>query len=173
MMSELIDSAVMPGMQGGPLMHVIAAKAVCFLEASSPTFVLYQRQVIRNAQAMVDAVTELGAVVVSGGTDTHQFSIDLTPYGITGKDAQAWLEKAHITLNKNSIPNDPLPPTKTSGVRVGTAAITTRGFLEADCRLIGRCMVDIFESRGSDAVIAAVKDQMRQLTQAYPMENLL
>ena len=168
-----LNSCVFPGSQGGPLMHVIAAKAVCFLEAASPTFVLYQRQVIANAQAMAKSVQELGGVVVSGGTDTHQFSIDLTPYGITGQQAETWLEMATITLNKNTIPNDPLPPTKTSGVRVGTAAITTRGFMEEDCRLVGRCMVDIFEAKGSEAVIAAVKDQMKQLALRYPLENLL
>ena len=165
-----LDGAVFPGTQGGPLVHVIAAKAVCFLLAQSADFKTYQEQVICNAKAMVSCFQERGIQVVSGGTDIHQFSLNLQSANITGHDAQVLFESAHITLNKNSIPNDPLPPRVTSGVRIGTSAITTRGMNEAASDEIAKQMCLLMSDPSS---VEEVRWHMQQLAEKYPLENIL
>ena len=164
-----LNSAVFPGNQGGPLMHVIAAKAICFKEAMEPGFKTYQEQVIRNAQAMAEVLMQRGYDVVSGGTENHLFLLSLIKQDITGKDADAWLGDAHITVNKNAVPNDPRSPFVTSGIRIGTAAVTTRGFTEADVRALAGWIADILDSRGSAEVIARVREQSTELCRRYPV----
>jgi glycine hydroxymethyltransferase len=170
-----INSAVFPGLQGGPLMHVIAAKAVAFGEALQPEFKSYARAVIANAQALAGRLKERGADLVSGGTDTHLALVDLRPLGITGKDADEALERASITCNKNGIPFDPLPPVKTSGIRVGSPAGTTRGFGTAEFRDIADLVADVLEGlrdhgeEGNGAVEAAVKGRVRALCARFPI----
>ncbi|MGA9581582.1 MAG: serine hydroxymethyltransferase [Allosphingosinicella sp.] len=170
-----INSAVFPGLQGGPLMHVIAAKAVAFGEALQPGFKSYARAVIANARALAGRLKERGADLVSGGTDTHLALVDLRPLGITGKDADEALERASITCNKNGIPFDPLPPVKTSGIRVGSPAGTTRGFGVAEFRDIADMVADVLEGLrdngedGNGAVEAEVKGRVRQLCARFPI----
>ncbi|MEA3052572.1 MAG: glycine hydroxymethyltransferase [Sphingomonadales bacterium] len=170
-----INSAVFPGLQGGPLMHVIAAKAVAFGEALQPGFKSYARAVIANAQALAGRLKERGADLVSGGTDTHLALVDLRPLGITGKDADEALERASITCNKNGIPFDPLPPVKTSGIRVGSPAGTTRGFGTAEFRDIADLVADVLEGlrdngeEGNEAVEAQVKGRVRELCARFPI----
>ncbi len=171
-MPKRLNSAIFPGSQGGPLMHVIAAKALCFYLAKQDNFVKYQQQVILNAQAMANRLIEQGANIVSNGTDTHQFLVDLTEYNINGKDAQIALEQANITLNKNGVPGDPLPPSITSGVRIGTAAITTRGMDEAASITIADAMHEIFASKLDPGVIIKSKERMLALTSKFPLGEM-
>ncbi|MFN3388461.1 MAG: serine hydroxymethyltransferase, partial [Allosphingosinicella sp.] len=173
--AKKINSAVFPGLQGGPLMHVIAAKAVAFGEALQPGFKSYARAVIENAQALAGRLRERGADLVAGGTDTHLALVDLRPLGITGRDADEALERSAITCNKNGIPFDPLPPIKTSGIRVGSPAGTTRGFGVAEFRDIADMIADVLEGlrgnghEGNGAVEAAVRDRVRALCARFPI----
>ncbi|HEX8481506.1 MAG TPA: serine hydroxymethyltransferase [Allosphingosinicella sp.] len=173
--AKKINSAVFPGLQGGPLMHVIAAKAVAFGEALQPEFKSYARAVIANARALAGRLKERGADLVSGGTDTHLALVDLRPLGITGKDADEALERSSITCNKNGIPFDPLPPVKTSGIRVGSPAGTTRGFGVAEFRDIADMVADVLEglrdngAEGNGAVESAVKGRVRALCARFPI----
>ncbi|MGE0383874.1 MAG: serine hydroxymethyltransferase [Gammaproteobacteria bacterium] len=164
-----LNSAVFPGLQGGPLMHVIAAKAVAFKEAMAPDFKDYQLRVLANARAMAGTFIERGFNVVSGGTDNHLFLVDLVSKGLTGKAADAALGKAHITVNKNAVPNDPQPPFTTSGIRVGTPAMTTRGVTEADARMLAGWMCDVLDHIDDEAVSARVRGQVGELCRRYPV----
>ncbi|ABO59918.1 MULTISPECIES: serine hydroxymethyltransferase [Burkholderia] len=164
-----LNSMVFPGTQGGPLMHVVAAKAVAFKEALGPEFVTYQKQTLANARAMVEVFNARGYDVVSGGTDDHLFLVSLVKKGITGKDADAALGRAHITVNKNTVPNDPQSPFVTSGIRIGTPAITTRGFLEADAAHTAQLMCDALDRLGDAQVEAAVRTQVAQLCARFPV----
>ena len=164
-----LQSAVFPGNQGGPLVHAVAAKAICFKEAMSPEYKAYQQQVVKNAQAMAKVLIERGYDVVSGGTENHLFLLSLIKQDITGKDADAWLGAAHITVNKNSVPNDPRSPFVTSGVRIGTPAVTTRGFGEAEVTDLANWIADILDSKGDDAVIEAVKAKVAVVCAKYPV----
>ncbi|WP_426807789.1 serine hydroxymethyltransferase [Pseudomonas sp. WOUb67] len=168
-LEKKLNSAVFPGGQGGPLMHVIAAKAVCFKEALEPGFKDYQRQVISNAQAMAQVFMQRGFDVVSGGTDNHLFLVSLIRQGITGKDADAALGRAHITVNKNAVPNDPQSPFVTSGLRIGTPAVTTRGFKEAECRALATWICDILDHLGDADVEAHVAGQVAELCKLFPV----
>ncbi len=169
---KAINSAVFPGIQGGPLMHVIAAKAVAFLQAMQPEFVDYQRQVILNACALAETLAKRGLRIVSGRTESHVFLVDLRSKGIAGKAAEALLGMAHITVNKNAIPNDPEKPFVTSGIRLGTPAITTRGFKEAECEIIGNLIADVLESPNDAPVIEKVKAAVKELTSKFPVYPL-
>ena len=164
-----INSMVFPGTQGGPLMHVIAAKAVAFKEALQPEFKDYQKQILKNATAMADQFIKRGFKVVSGGTDDHLFLVDFIEKGITGKDVDAALGKANITVNKNSVPNDPQSPFVTSGIRVGTPAPTTRGFKETECTELTDWMCDVIENLDNDEVINSVKQKVIELCKKYPV----
>jgi glycine hydroxymethyltransferase len=164
-----LNSLVFPGTQGGPLMHVIAAKAVAFKEAMEPAFKVYQEQVVRNARAMAEVFMDRGYDVVSGGTDDHLFLVSFIEAGLTGKDVDAWLGAANITVNKNAVPNDPQSPFVTSGIRVGTPAITTRGFGEHDCRDLAGWMCDVIDGRGDQAVIDAVKAKVLAICAKHPV----
>ena len=164
-----LNSTVFPGTQGGPLMHVIAAKAVAFLEALQPEFKAYQGQVLNNSRAMADALVKRGYNIVSGGTDNHLFLMDLINKEITGKDADAALHKANITVNKNAVPNDPRPPMVTSGLRLGTPASTTRGFREGEiCELAG-WIADILDDLGNEKTIAATKEKVLAMCKKFPV----
>ena len=164
-----IDSSIFPGIQGGPAMHIIAAKAVAFKEAMQPEFRLYQQQVISNAKAMAEVFINRGFEIVSEGTDNHLMLVSLIPKGITGKAADAALSKAHITVNKNAVPNDPQSPFVTSGIRVGTPAPTTRGFKEAEMVDIANMMCDVMENMDDDTVIAAVREKVSALCARFPV----
>jgi glycine hydroxymethyltransferase len=164
-----LNSAVFPGSQGGPLMHVIAGKAVAFKEALQPEFKAYQQQVVKNAQAMAKVFMDRGYDVVSKGTDDHLFLVSFIEAGLTGKDVDAWLGASNITINKNSVPNDPQSPFVTSGIRVGTPAMTTRGFGEAEAVELAGWMCDVIDSRGADDAIAAVKAKVLELCAKYPV----
>jgi glycine hydroxymethyltransferase len=164
-----LSSLVFPGTQGGPLMHVIAAKAVAFKEAMEPGFVDYQRRVIANARVMAGVFMARGYDVVSKGTDDHLFLVSFISQGLTGKDVDAWLGNANITVNKNAVPNDPQSPFVTSGIRIGTPAITTRGFGEAECRELAGWMCDLIDSRGDASTIEAVKAKVLALCGRYPV----
>jgi glycine hydroxymethyltransferase len=164
-----IDSNIFPGIQGGPSMHIIAAKAVAFKEAMQPEFRVYQQQVIKNAQAMASVFIKRGFDVVSGGTDNHLMLVSLIPKGITGKAADAALGKAHITVNKNAVPNDPQSPFVTSGIRVGTPAPTTRGFKEPEMIEIANWMCDVMENIDDDEVSAAVREKVSHLCARFPV----
>jgi glycine hydroxymethyltransferase len=166
---KAINSAVFPGLQGGPLMHVIAAKAVAFKEALAPEFKAYQEQVARNAQVVAQTLTQRGLRIVSGRTESHVMLVDLRPKGITGKDAEAALGQAHMTINKNAIPNDPEKPMVTSGVRVGTPAMTTRGFKEEEARQTANLMADVLENPRDPANLAAVRAKVAALTSRFPV----
>jgi len=174
-LAKKIDSAVFPGLQGGPLMHVIAAKAVAFGEALKPEFKLYARQVVDNARAMADALAASGLKIVSGGTDSHLMLVDLTPKGVTGADAEVALERANITCNKNGIPFDPLPFMQTSGLRLGSPAGTSRGFGPAEFRRIGQLIAEVVDglAAGGDnsAVEAKVREEVATLTRRFPIYN--
>ncbi len=173
--AKKINSAVFPGLQGGPLMHVIAAKAVAFGEALRPEFKSYSRAVVENAKILAATLQERGCNLVSGGTDTHLALVDLTPLGVTGRDADEALERAAITCNKNGIPNDPLPPVKTSGIRVGSPAGTTRGFGPAEFREIGNMVADVLDGLakngevGDGQVEAQVRERVRTLCERFPI----
>jgi len=164
-----LNSLVFPGTQGGPLMHVIAAKAVALLEALQPEFNVYQQHVLDNARAMAGALDKRGYKIVSGGTDNHLFLVDLIDKNITGKDADAALGRAHITVNKNAVPNDPRPPFVTSGLRIGTPAATTRGFREAEVVELAGWMADVLDENGSDNVIATVRRKVTELCGRFPV----
>lgn len=165
--AKRIDKAIFPGSQGGPLMHIIAAKAVAFKEALSPEFKEYQIQVVKNAQAMANRLVERGLRLVSGGTDNHLMLVNLVGTGVTGKQLETWLDKAHITLNKNSVPNEPLSPFVTSGVRIGTPAVTTRGMKEEQMIEIADMIADVVEN-GEDA-IESVKSKVISLCDRFPI----
>ncbi|MGQ9724671.1 MAG: serine hydroxymethyltransferase [Tepidimonas sp.] len=166
---KAINSAVFPGLQGGPLMHVIAAKAVAFKEAMTPEFAAYQRQVVRNAQAMAETLQSRGLRIVSGRTESHVMLVDLRAKGITGKEAEAVLGQAHITVNKNAIPNDPEKPMVTSGIRLGTPAMTTRGFGEAEARQTAHLIADVLDDPRNPATIERVREQVGALTERFPV----
>ena len=164
-----LNSAVFPGFQGGPLMHVIAAKAIAFKEAMLPEFKTYQDQVIKNARVMADVFMTRGYDVVSNGTDDHLFLVSFIEAGLTGKDVDAWLGAAHITVNKNAVPNDPQSPFVTSGIRVGTPAVTTRGFKEEECRDLANWMCDVIDAAGSEQVINDVKSKVKAVCDRLPV----
>jgi len=164
-----INSFVFPGIQGGPLMHVIAAKAVAFLEALKPEFKVYQTQVIKNAQTMAESLSKRGVRIISGRTESHVFLVDLRPKGLTGKAADILLGQAHITVNKNSIPNDPESPFVTSGIRIGSPAITTRGFKEKEADMVAHMIADILDNPASEKVIHETKAKVVALTAQFPV----
>ncbi len=164
-----LQSAVFPGNQGGPLVHAVAAKAICFKEAMAPEYKAYQQQVVINAQAMAEVLIARGYEVVSGGTKNHLFLLSLIKQDITGKEADAWLGAAHITVNKNSVPNDPRSPFVTSGIRIGTPAVTTRGFGEAEVRDLAGWIADILDAKGDEAVINAVKAKVETVCAKFPV----
>ncbi|MCU7876943.1 MAG: serine hydroxymethyltransferase [Candidatus Thiodiazotropha sp. (ex Lucinoma borealis)] len=164
-----LNSLVFPGTQGGPLMHVIAAKAVAFKEAMEPEYKVYQQQVIDNARAMAKVFMDRGYDVVSKGTDDHLFLVSFIEAGLTGKDVDAWLGAANITVNKNAVPNDPQSPFVTSGIRVGTPAATTRGFNESDCVELAGWMCDVIDSRGDQSVIGTIKSKVLAICDRYPV----
>ena len=166
---KAINSAVFPGLQGGPLMHVIAAKAVAFKEALAPTFKLYQQQVLANAKVVAQTLSERGLRIVSGGTQSHVMLVDLRAKGITGKEAEAVLGAAHMTINKNAIPNDPEKPMVTSGVRIGTPAMTTRGFGEEEARLTAHMIADVLDKPRDPDNIASVRSRVNALTARFPV----
>jgi glycine hydroxymethyltransferase len=166
---KAINSAIFPGLQGGPLMHVIAAKAVAFKEALDPSFRDYQRQVLANADALARTLIERGLRIVSGRTESHVMLVDLRPKGITGKAAEALLGRAHITCNKNSIPNDPEKPLVTSGIRLGSPAMTTRGFGTAEAVKVGHLIADVLDAPGDDARLASVRARVAELTARFPV----
>ncbi|PWQ93268.1 serine hydroxymethyltransferase [Leucothrix pacifica] len=168
-LEKKFNSLVFPGTQGGPLMHVIAGKAVAFKEALEPAFTDYQKQVVSNAKALSEALISRGYKIVSGGTDNHLMLIDLISKGITGKAADAALGQANITVNKNAVPNDPESPFVTSGIRVGTPAITTRGFKEDECRELAGLMADIMDDIGNETVINEVKAKVMEICQRFPV----
>jgi glycine hydroxymethyltransferase len=167
--AKKINSAIFPGIQGGPLMHVIAAKAVAFREALSPEFKLYQQQVVKNAVVLADTLTERGLRIVSGRTESHVMLVDLRPKGLTGKEAENLLGAAHMTCNKNGIPNDPQKPMVTSGIRLGTPAMTTRGFKEDQARQTAHLIADVLDKPTDAANVAAVKAKVAVLTRAFPV----
>jgi glycine hydroxymethyltransferase len=165
---KAINSAIFPGLQGGPLMHVIAAKAVAFKEALTPEFKAYQEQVVKNAKVVAETLTQRGLRIVSGGTQSHVMLVDLRAKGITGKEAEAVLGAAHMTINKNAIPNDPEKPMVTSGVRIGTPAMTTRGFKEEEARLTAHLIADVLDNPRDEANIAAVRAKVNAPDQPLP-----
>lgn len=168
-LEKKINSNIFPGIQGGPLMHVIAAKAVAFKEALTPEFRVYQQQVVKNAQAMAEVFIKRGFDVVSGGTDNHLMLVSLIPKGITGKAADAALGRAHITVNKNAVPNDPQSPFITSGIRVGTPAPTSRGFKEDEVRQVAHLMCDVMDNIEDESVIDAVREKVHLLCARFPV----
>jgi len=167
--AKQINSAIFPGIQGGPLMHVIAGKAIAFQEALRPEFKLYQQQVARNAVVLAQTLTERGLRIVSGRTESHVMLVDLRPKGLTGKEAEAVLGAAHMTCNKNGIPNDPQRPMVTSGIRLGTPALTTRGFGEAETRLTAQLIADVLDRPHDQANLGAVRDKVAALTRDFPV----
>jgi glycine hydroxymethyltransferase len=173
MMSELLDSAVFPGTQGGPLMHVIAAKAVAFGEALRPGFRDYARQIVENASAMADAFIECGYNLVSGGTDNHLMLIDLRNKGITGKEAEAALQAAEITVNKNMVPFDDKSPFVTSGIRIGTPAMTTRGFGKGEFKAVVNLIDRVLSAPENETVLATVRGEVHALCQQFPLYNFV
>jgi glycine hydroxymethyltransferase len=166
---KAINSAIFPGLQGGPLMHVIAAKAVAFREAQSPEFKTYQQQVAKNAVVLADTLGERGLRIVSGRTESHVMLVDLRPKGITGKDAETVLQAAHMTCNKNGIPNDPQKPMVTSGIRLGTPALTTRGFGVDETRQTANLIADVLEHPHDEARLAEVRSRVARLTRDFPV----
>ncbi len=167
--AKQINSAIFPGIQGGPLMHVIAAKAVAFHEALAPEFKTYQQQVAKNAVVLAETLIERGLRIVSGRTESHVMLVDLRPKGLTGKVAEAVLGAAHMTCNKNGIPNDPERPMVTSGIRLGTPALTTRGFAEAETRLTANLVADVLDRPHDEANLAAVREKVAALTRDFPV----
>lgn len=167
--AKKINSAIFPGIQGGPLMHVIAGKAVAFKEALSPEFKAYQAQVVKNAKVLADTLIERGLRIVSGGTESHVMLVDLRPKNLTGKEAEAILGAAHMTCNKNGIPNDPQKPMVTSGIRLGTPAMTTRGFKEEQVRATAHLIADVLDKPHDEANLAAVRAKVAALTAAFPV----
>lgn len=168
-LAKKLNSAVFPGNQGGPLMHVIAAKAVCFKEALQDDFKAYQRQVVQNAKAMASVIQERGYDIISGGTENHLMLISLVRQGLTGKEADKWLGDAFITVNKNAVPNDPQSPFVTSGIRIGTPAVTTRGFKEAEVTELAAWICDVLDSKGDKAVIDTIREKVKVLCTKFPV----
>ncbi|AMS32770.1 serine hydroxymethyltransferase [Betaproteobacteria bacterium UKL13-2] len=168
-LEKVINSAIFPGLQGGPLMHVIAAKAVAFKEALDPSFKVYQTQVLKNADALARTLIKRGLRIVSGHTESHVMLVDLRAKNITGKEAEALLGQAHITVNKNAIPNDPEKPFVTSGIRLGSPAMTTRGFKDAEAELTGNLIADLLDNPHDPANIAAVREKVAALTKRFPV----
>ena len=168
-LAKKLNSAIFPGSQGGPLMHIIAAKAVAFKEALQPDFKIYQTQILKNAKIMAETVMQRGYKVVSNGTHNHMFLIDLIQQDIAGKDAEAWLGQANITVNKNAVPNDPRSPFVTSGLRIGTPAITTRGFKEKESAQVAQWICDILDARGHSEKIAEIAGKVGDLCQTFPV----
>jgi glycine hydroxymethyltransferase len=166
---KAINSAIFPGIQGGPLMHVIAGKAVAFKEARAPEFKAYQQQVVKNAAVLAEALTGRGLRIVSGRTESHVMLVDLRAKKITGKEAEKILGDAHITVNKNAIPNDPEKPFVTSGIRLGSPAMTTRGFMEEEARQVGNLIADVLENPHDEANIGRVREQVTALTKRFPV----
>jgi glycine hydroxymethyltransferase len=166
---KAINSAIFPGLQGGPLMHVIAAKATAFKEALSPEFKAYQQQVVKNAQIVAETLTQRGLRIVSGRTESHVMLVDLRSKGLTGKEAEAVLGQAHMTINKNAIPNDPEKPMVTSGVRIGTPAMTTRGFREEETRQTAHLIADVLDNPHDEGNLAAVRVKVAELTRRFPV----
>jgi glycine hydroxymethyltransferase len=166
-----IDRTVFPGIQGGPLVHVVAAKAVCFREAMQPEFVAYQKQVVANAQALAASLMECGFRVVSGGTDTHVLLVDVFSKGLRGKEAEQALDHARITVNKNAIPFDTNPPLNPSGIRLGSPAVTTRGFQEAEMREVGSLIAEVLTNLTNEQAIASVRQRVEVLTAKFPLYN--
>jgi glycine hydroxymethyltransferase len=166
---KAINSAVFPGLQGGPLMHIIAAKAIAFKEALAPEFKQYAAQVKKNAQVVAETLTQRGLRIVSGGTQSHVMLVDLRSKGITGKEAEAVLGSAHMTINKNAIPNDPEKPMVTSGVRIGTPAMTTRGFKEEEARATANLVADVLDNPRDEANLNAVRAKVADLTKRFPV----
>jgi glycine hydroxymethyltransferase len=164
-----IDKVVFPGTQGGPLMHIIAAKAVCFREAATPEFVVYQKQVIANAQALAAALADAGFRVVSGGTDTHLMLVDVFAKGVKGKEAESALDRAYITANKNTIPFDVNPPLNPSGMRFGSPAVTTRGFKEPEMRQVAALIAQVLENISSEDNLSEVRRKVGELTSRFPL----
>jgi glycine hydroxymethyltransferase len=164
-----LQSIVFPGIQGGPLMHVIAAKAVAFKEALEPEFTAYQQQVVKNAQAMAKTIISRGYKIVSGGTENHLMLVDMIGKGITGKAAEEALGKAHITVNKNAVPNDPQKPFVTSGLRIGTPAVTTRGYGEPDCIALANWICDVLDNPNDENVIAGVRENVTKQCRQFPV----
>ena len=164
-----LQSAVFPGSQGGPLVHAIAAKAICFKEAMTPEYKEYQKQVVVNAKAMAEVLIARGYDIVSGGTENHLFLLSLIKQDVTGKEADAWLGAAHITVNKNAVPNDPRSPFVTSGIRIGTPAVTTRGFGEVEVRELAGWIADVLDSKGDETVINTVKEKVSTLCAKFPV----
>jgi glycine hydroxymethyltransferase len=167
--AKVLNSRVFPGMQGGPLMHIIAAKAVAFQEALSEPFRIYQAQIVKNAKAMADGLMREGLRLVSGGTDNHLMLVDLTAKGVSGKDAQEVLDRAGITVNKNGIPFDTQGPMITSGIRVGTPALTTRGMKETDMKVIARLIAEVLTHIHDEGKIQAVRAEVRSLCEKFPL----
>jgi glycine hydroxymethyltransferase len=167
--AKKINSAIFPGIQGGPLMHVIAGKAVAFKEALAPEFKAYQQQVVTNARVLAETLTDRGLRIVSGRTESHVMLVDLRPKGLTGKEAEAILGQAHMTCNKNGIPNDPQKPMVTSGIRLGSPAMTTRGFREEQARLTAHLIADVLDNPHDEAHIAAVRAKVSALTRDFPV----
>lgn len=168
-LAKKLNSAVFPGNQGGPLMHAIAAKAICFKEALQDDFKTYQQQVVKNAKAMAEVIQERGYEIVSGGTENHLMLISLIKQEMTGKEADKWLGEAYITVNKNAVPNDPKSPFVTSGIRIGTAATTTRGFDENDSRELAGWICDVLDSRGDETVIAETREKVKAICKKLPV----
>jgi glycine hydroxymethyltransferase len=166
---KAINSAIFPGLQGGPLMHVIAAKATAFKEALAPEFKAYQQQVVRNAAIVAETLTQRGLRIVSGRTESHLMLVDLRSKGITGKEAEAVLGQAHMTINKNAIPNDPEKPMVTSGVRIGTPALTTRGFRDEEARQTAHLIADVLDNPRNEANLASVRGRVAELTRRFPV----
>jgi len=167
--AKAVNSAVFPGLQGGPLMHVIAAKAAAFGEALTLDFKIYQERVLENARVLAKVMQDRGLRIVSGGTDSHMFLVDLRAKQITGKDAEAALSKAHITVNKNAIPNDPEKPFVTSGIRIGSPAVTTRGFGEIECEELGHLIADVLDDPGDEGVLTRTRNSVAALTRKLPV----
>ncbi|MCV2365993.1 serine hydroxymethyltransferase [Paucibacter sp. DJ1R-11] len=167
--AKKINSAIFPGIQGGPLMHVIAGKAVAFKEALTPEFKAYQTQVVKNAKVLADTLIERGLRIVSGGTESHVMLVDLRPKNLTGKEAEAILGAAHMTCNKNGIPNDPQKPMVTSGIRLGTPAMTTRGFKEEQVRITAHLIADVLDKPHDEANLAVVREKVAALTRDFPV----
>jgi glycine hydroxymethyltransferase len=168
-LAQAIDKTVFPGMQGGPLMHIIAAKAVCFREAMEPDFRQYQQQIAANAKVMAEVLVQEGFHVVSGGTDTHLFVVDVFSKGVRGKEAENALHSAHITVSRSTIPFETNPPMNPSGIRVGTPAVTTRGMKEPEMRRIGRWIAEVLRNPQDEATIAKVRGEVLELTEQFPL----
>jgi glycine hydroxymethyltransferase len=171
-LASKIDSAVFPGMQGGPLMHIIAAKAVCFGEALKPEFIAYQKAIVENAKAMADEFKKGGLRLVSGGTDNHLMLVDLTPIGITGKEAEEALDSVRITVNRNAIPFDTKPPRVASGIRIGTPAVTSRGLNTSEVRKVAKLIIRVLTNIGNESIYKEVRDTVDDITSRFPVPGL-